>query len=146
MPEYHASFPSTYGSVRRARAAVVTFAQARGFHGQELRDIENAVGEALANAAEHGHRDAGSFDVHARGIPGGIEIEVKDKGRGFDSHRALEPGGPVFDRPRGFGIYIMRQLMDEVRYTNRGTRLLLRKRFGANTTDEWAQPGEGRIR
>jgi serine/threonine-protein kinase RsbW len=100
-------------------------------------DIALAVGEALANAVEHGNKDAG---LHRRALPlrsGGVNlIEVSDEGAGFDFDHA---GVSQAQRPRpsrrhsvrGFGITIMRSLMDTVEYDgSRGTVVRLRKRLG----------------
>jgi anti-sigma regulatory factor (Ser/Thr protein kinase) len=96
-----------------------------------LDDIELAVGEALANAVEHGRQDeAGFIEVILRRDMHSLVIEIKDNGRGFDH------GSSVHRRPsagalRGFGTFIMREFMDEIEYSERGTRLRLTKRLPA---------------
>jgi anti-sigma regulatory factor (Ser/Thr protein kinase) len=56
-----------------------------------------------------------------------IVIEVQDEGRGFlCSPTAAKP---THDAPRGFGIYLMRNLMDEVAFDERGSCVRLTKRL-----------------
>ena len=135
MPEYHGMFPSTYASVSRSRHAVVQFAADQGLSGEALNDVESALGEALANAAEHGHADAGTIAVGATVSDGLLVIEIKDTGRGFaPAARQLQPR-VLGDSMRGFGIFIMRELMDVVEYSERGSRLRLMKRLSPALAD-----------
>jgi anti-sigma regulatory factor (Ser/Thr protein kinase) len=134
MVMYRASHPRGYGSVRRARRALFAFAVECGFRGTALSDIETAAGEALANAAEHGDREASSgFDVLATFEAGRLVIEIKDHGPGFDSAAAMRNATPDAAGHRGFGIYLMRTLMDEVAYSEHGSRIHLVKRLEGRT-------------
>jgi len=131
---YRASHPRGYGSVRQARRALFAFAAECGFRDTALSDIETAAGEALANAAEHGDRETSSgFDVLATFEGGRLVIEIKDHGCGFDSAAALQNATADAGGNRGFGIYLMRTLMDEVAYTEHGSCIHLVKRLGGRT-------------
>jgi anti-sigma regulatory factor (Ser/Thr protein kinase) len=110
---------------------VVEFARRCGFVDQLLDDIEAAVGEGLANAVEHGHRDDGGFEVSARRDGEVLVVEIKDSGRGFDHATVCAGAPPPVEALRGFGTFIMRELMDDVGYTEFGTRLRLIKRLPA---------------
>ncbi|GAC1428529.1 MAG: ATP-binding protein [Candidatus Velthaea sp.] len=127
MSEFRAHYPSRYESVGKARRALIGYAAVCGFRGEGLNDIESAVGEALANAAEHGHRDRGGFEVVARMEDGRLIITIKDDGGGFERWNASDAIRPMSMAPRGFGIFIMRELMDEIRYSEHGSRLQLIK-------------------
>ncbi len=134
MLTYRASYPRGLGAVRQARLALVGFAATCGFSGGVLADLESAVGEALANAAEHGERNAlTGFDVSATFANGQMVIDVKDYGAGFDSVAALNEGRPDASGNRGFGIFLMRTLMDEIAYSDCGSRVQLVKRLGEGT-------------
>jgi anti-sigma regulatory factor (Ser/Thr protein kinase) len=61
-----------------------------------------------------------------------LEVEVLDKGKGFDHHRVEAPSLQktfVSHRKRGWGLQIIKSLMDEVDITSGewGTRILMRK-------------------
>jgi anti-sigma regulatory factor (Ser/Thr protein kinase) len=128
VAEYHAQFPSAYESVGRARRAIIAFA-GEWFAGDDLNDIESAAGEALANCAEHGHKNGTNIDVVCRCDGNALSIEIKDAGQGFDRWNARDYVKPLSSAPRGYGTYIMRRLMDEIEYTDLGTRICLTKRL-----------------
>jgi anti-sigma regulatory factor (Ser/Thr protein kinase) len=130
MDEFRAQYRSTYASVRVARRALVSFVRAHGLCGQAVEDFEIAIGEALANAAEHGHVDGATFAVHARvDAAGALTVEVKDDGPGFAGWNDESFVKPASSAPRGLGIVIMRKLMDRVEYTDGGSCVRLFKRF-----------------
>ncbi len=126
---YRRRYPQSSRAVGQARRDVVEFARGCGFLGQSLDDIEVAVGEGLANAVEHAHRSDGGFEVAAVRDAGSLIIEIKESGRGFDHGRVAVHARPPAEALRGFGMFIMRELMDDVRYTEFGTRLRLAKRL-----------------
>lgn len=68
-----------------------------------------AVGEALANAIEHGHRGRAEGVIKLRAVAVGdrIQLTVADNG-------SWKPPDPVPANHRGRGIQLMRALMDEV--------------------------------
>jgi anti-sigma regulatory factor (Ser/Thr protein kinase) len=127
VAEYHARFPSAYESVGKARRAVIAFAR-EWFSGDDLGDIESAVGEALANCAEHGHVSGTHIDVRCSCDGRELTVEIADAGKGFERWNACEFMKPRSSAPRGYGTFIMRRLMDEIEYTERGTRVRLLKR------------------
>jgi anti-sigma regulatory factor (Ser/Thr protein kinase) len=129
MREYRAAFPSTYEAVGKARHAVLDFARLTGFGGSDLDDLECAIGEALANAAEHGRREGAGISVSATLEAQTLTIEVRDSGPGFPGWNATDFLRPMSDAPRGFGIFIMRALMDKVEYTERGRHVRLTKKM-----------------
>ena len=96
-------------------------------------DVEIALREALANAIIHGNHENPGKHVHVRCRcePREISIAVKDEGRGFDvdtiaDPTALENQGSIHGR----GIYLMKALMDEVRFEDGGVVVHMRKGAG----------------
>jgi anti-sigma regulatory factor (Ser/Thr protein kinase) len=138
--EFRARFPSSFRSVVEARRDLMRYVHSFDFPDDTVADIECAVGEALANAAEHGFRDGSTFDVVARSDGESLVIMVQDDGPGFP-HATASAGlaPPTTGSPRGFGMFIMRSLMDEIAYSDRGRRITLRKRLplaGAQPNDD----------
>lgn len=127
--DFRERFPNTRRAAAFARRSLIAHIAGFGYPDQQLADIETAVGEALANAAEHGHRAESGFEVRVRVEREMLVIEVQDDGAGFDASPAVEC--PAYDAPRGFGIYLMRHLMDEVHYDIGGTCVRLAKRLPA---------------
>ena len=95
-------------------------------------EIELALTEALANAVEHGcKRDSGkTVRVTAECDPArGMLIVVRDPGEGFDPATVPSPivGERVFSEG-GRGIFLINQLMDEMRFERGGTEIWMVKR------------------
>ena len=95
-------------------------------------DIELALTEALANAVVHGAKsdpskivecDVACDDKH------GILIVVRDPGPGFDPSKIADPcqGENIYPN-HGRGIYLINQLMDEVKFHKNGTEIHMLKR------------------
>ncbi len=94
-------------------------------------EIELALREALANAIEHGSGNDSSKQVEccvACDQARGMLIVVRDPGPGFDPASIPSPilGKNIFSTG-GRGIYLINQLMDEVRYERGGTEIHMRK-------------------
>ena len=95
-------------------------------------EIETALREALANAVVHGcKRDPGKQVQVCVGCDEarGMLIVVRDPGDGFDPHAIESPTtGENLFRSHGRGIYLINQLMDEVRFARGGAEIWMRKR------------------
>jgi serine/threonine-protein kinase RsbW len=81
-------------------------------------EVELAVNEACTNAIKHA-TDAdflSRIDVRFRVYETHLVIEISDHGAGFDIESVPQPD---FDQhpERGYGLYIIRTIMDEVQYT-----------------------------
>jgi anti-sigma regulatory factor (Ser/Thr protein kinase) len=98
--------------------------------GKELA-IETALREALANAVVHGCGGDRTKKVQcsvACDESRGMLIVVRDPGPGFDPAALRAPlvGREIFST-HGRGIYLINQLMDEVRIERGGTEIHMRK-------------------
>ncbi len=94
-------------------------------------EVETALREALANAIIHGARSDASRRVEicvACDESRGMLIVVRDPGNGFDPASLPNPlhGENVY-AGHGRGIYLINQLMDEVRFEKGGTEIHMRK-------------------
>lgn len=119
--KYHADFASDIRNVALARQGIAGFATSCGFSESEVADIRLAAGEALSNAVEHGGRaSAGSFSVACTFDGRELAIEIRDAGAGFPTPCELASVEPDH-RGRGFGIFLMRRLMDNVSFSRNGT-------------------------
>ncbi len=128
IPSYRAAFSGDPRNVPLARNAIASFARICGFSAEEVDDIRLAAGEALNNAVEHGGtlRSSG-FSVRCAFEEGELQIEIRDNGAGFPFEQ-VGASPPGEEAARGYGIFLMRRLMDDVRYDQRGTRVRLRRR------------------
>jgi serine/threonine-protein kinase RsbW len=94
-------------------------------------EIELALREALANAVEHGGGNDPSKQVQccvACDKERGMLIIVRDPGQGFDPASIPSPVvGRNLLSTGGRGIYLINQLMDDVRFERGGTEIHMRK-------------------
>lgn len=93
-------------------------------------DVEIALLEALANPVVHGnHEDPGKqVYVGCRGGADEVSIVIRDEGQGFEIGQVPDPTTPEnIESSHGRGIYLMKTLMDEVRFERRGTVVYIRK-------------------
>lgn len=94
-------------------------------------EIETGLREALANAIRHGCGNDPGRVVECSVLcdeSRGMLIVVRDPGPGFDPRSIPSPvtGQNVFSS-HGRGIYLITQLMDEVRFEKGGTEIHMRK-------------------
>ena len=101
-----------------------------GFVPEGVSDVEIALREAMANAIIHGNHEDRRKHVHVscRCEPGEVSIAVKDEGKGFDINNVPDPTAPEnIGSVHGRGIHVIRALMDEVRFEERGAVIHMRK-------------------
>lgn len=127
MRQYRARYDATAASVVAARQAIVAFAAACGFAAKELHDIEVAAGEAISNAIEHGNRAQGPVDLNCAFDGATLAVEVSDRGPGFANVVEPTPGAPPSFR--GWGLFLMKSLMDRVTYSQNGGTVRLEKQL-----------------
>jgi serine/threonine-protein kinase RsbW len=104
------------------------------------QDIEMALREALANAIVHGNQENPRRSVYVAcccTTDGEVSITVPDEGQGFEADSVADPTTPENRLlTHGRGIYLMKALMDEVRFEQRGAVVFMRKASNA-------RPGAG---
>ena len=105
----------------------------RSVPGSEI-DVEVALREALANAVVHGNHEDPHKHVYVvcRCTPEEeVSIVVRDEGTGFDSTVLPNPtAAEQLESTHGRGIYLMKALMDEVRFEEGGVVVHMRKSAG----------------
>ena len=122
------------GSVKAIEPAVqqiLTVVDSMGCaRGKEFA-IETAIREALANAITHGCGSDPSKQVKISSYcdeERGMILVVRDPGKGFDPKTIPSPvRGERLFAEHGRGIYLINQLMDEVRFSSGGSEIWMRK-------------------
>lgn len=116
MPSFKAHLPTEPASVKEVRRRVQTFLHEQGLPQTQVRDAVIAISEACVNAIQYAPTDAGML-VSCDYRDSAVTMKVRDFGRGF----SFEGKGQYMNLSRtGFGIAIMRGLMDEVTYEDDG--------------------------
>jgi serine/threonine-protein kinase RsbW len=114
-------FPARFEYLDEIREFVGQRAHAAGFPDKDVYSIQLAADEAASNIIEHaydGYPDA-SFEVSCVYENNRLIITMLDHGKSFDLTRVVKPDLKADLSKRkigGLGIYLMRKLMDEVRY------------------------------
>jgi serine/threonine-protein kinase RsbW len=113
--------PNAIGHERIAMASLASFAKMHGYSLPRIEELKTVVAEAALNAMEHGNKGQPDAVVNIVFHYGddAIHILVADEGEGFaeaipqpDIERIVRGMEP----PVGFGIFLIRQLADEVEF------------------------------
>jgi serine/threonine-protein kinase RsbW len=109
--------PSMLGYEKVARNAAEAIAREMGFSEDRINDLMTAVAEACMNAIEHGNQldRSTSVTVLLSAAPGHLQIRVEDRGRQRIPDPLPAPGAGEPDR--GWGMFFIQNLMDEVEIT-----------------------------
>ncbi len=95
-----------------------------------LFDIRLCLEEALINAVKYGNKMEASLPVEVKVeiLPDKLSFEVKDQGKGFDYQSLPDPtSGDNLEKSSGRGIYLIKKLMDEVKFFDGGSRIMMVK-------------------
>jgi serine/threonine-protein kinase RsbW len=112
--------PSIMGFEKIAMECSASVAKKMGFTEDRIEDLKTAVAEACLNAIEHGNK----MDTNTKvGITLTVEesklqVSVKDQGKGIDQivTPRIEDKIEGKDRSRGWGIFLIKSLMNEVSF------------------------------
>jgi serine/threonine-protein kinase RsbW len=112
--------PSIMGFEKIAMECSASVAKKMGFTEDRIEDLKTAVAEACLNAIEHGNK----MDTNTKvGITLTVEesklqVSVKDQGKGIDQILTprIENKIEGKDRSRGWGIFLIKSLMNEVSF------------------------------
>ena len=113
--------PNAIGYERIAMASLASFAKMHGYSLARIEELKTVVAEAAINAMEHGnngHPDAVVNITFHHGNDA-IQIMVADEGEGIKEDLPqpdIERIVKEVDPPVGFGIFLIRQLADEVEF------------------------------
>jgi serine/threonine-protein kinase RsbW len=116
-PDVSASFeiPSRAPAIDDARVWMSGYLRAAGASDDLVWECELALTEALSNVIRHAYKDDGEqrVELALRLDDEGLEIEILHHGEPFAPEAYREPDLEAA-APGGYGLYLMRQLMDEV--------------------------------
>ena len=98
-----------------------------GFSIDDIEDMKVAVSEACTNAIKHS-------DDKSVSITYGLDIEIKDNGKGYDVESIATPD-LTQPKENGLGLFIIQTLMDDVKIEskdNQGTIIKMTKYLGVD--------------
>ena len=124
--------PSDLSGVRGASQKVLSFLKPLSPDEAFIFDVRLCLEEALINAMKYGNRLQKELPVRltVEVDEKKVRITIEDQGEGFDAGRLQDcTKGDNLLKGGGRGIYLIHQLMDEVKYNSKGNCLSMTKRF-----------------
>jgi len=124
------SIASDFKKIRQAVDEVITLLKDLHAGESDTFDIRLCLEEALINAIKYGNRFDKKLEVliDFKYADNKISISVEDKGNGFDYNKIPDPTKEEnLLKGNGRGIFLIRHLMDEVRFNKKGNRLVMIK-------------------
>lgn len=128
--------PSDIHAIEGTVAALVERCRAAAFDGPRLTlNFRVGVTEALANAMLYGNHSDAQVPVRVEVVidPSRVVVRVTDQGNGFNPDRIPDPTLDCnLERTGGRGLFLIRKLMDEVHFNERGNQVQLVLRRASN--------------
>ena len=118
--KYELHVRSMHGAEKVAMDFAANVARSMNFPPDRVEDLKTAVAEACMNAIEHGNKLDATTRVGIRLVvdKDKLQIAVQDQGRGVAKARSPDIESRMEGKidPRGWGIYLIENLMDEVTF------------------------------
>ena len=132
------TFPAQFEFLDEIREFVAQVARVGGFTEKEIYSLQLAADEAASNIIEHAYMGVSNanLDITSDMRGDNLIITMHDTGIPFDPSSVRQPNLKADLSERqigGLGVYLMRKLMDEVRYESNsktGNLLTMIKRRG----------------
>ena len=132
--------PSDLKEVKKVSAEILDFLKACKLFKNELLDIKLCLEEALINAIKHGNRLDKSLKVKIDYNLGDdtFKVTITDEGEGFDYKHIPDPTlEENLQELKGRGIFLIRRLMDEVQFNERGNSITMVKFLNKGVKSEY---------
>ena len=120
--------PSQLGWERAAMDLAASVARRMGFPPDRIEDIKTAVSEATTNAIEHGNKDHAEQKVLVVLAPESERLEINVTDRSDTPFPPADGQTPNIEdklaglsNTRGWGMFLIKELVDEVEFTSSGS-------------------------
>lgn len=135
------TIPSSTRELEKVRRFVETHAREANLSENDIEQVRVAVDEACTNVIKHAYQgdDGQKIDIAVIVTPDRFVVRIRDKGRPFNQKNYEKPDVLEFARRRkggGLGVYLIRQLMDNVEYCTCGSANEVRLTKYRNGVDE----------
>ena len=122
--------PSEIRYIKKTSIEILRFLQRMEIDKSIQFDVRLAVEEAIRNAMEHAHHYDKELPIMVSYTldKNKIEIEIKDRGEGFDFKKVPDPTEDNnLMKEGGRGIFLIHKLMDKVIYNKKGNKVKITK-------------------
>lgn len=116
-------FPSKMENISHVERLIDEISSKHGISSETYGNILVALMEAVNNAILHGNKLDENKTVHlGYTVDNDIIIfTIKDEGEGFDVNTVPDPTLPEnIEKPHGRGIFLMKHLVDEIKFERNG--------------------------
>lgn len=124
------TIPSELDAGHASIEELMSALESAGWEGRDVFHIQMAIEEAVVNAIEHGNKKDASKQVHVLYVVSSdwVEMTITDQGAGFDHQNVADPTEEErLDQPRGRGVLLIRELMTQAQYNDKGNSVWMRK-------------------
>jgi serine/threonine-protein kinase RsbW len=124
--------PSELKNVKDTSSVILDSLQKFNLAAYDLLDIRLCLEEALINAMKYGNKLNSDLSVE---IDYSIEnnmlkISIRDQGNGYDYNNLPDPTlEENLQELKGRGVYLIRRLMDEVHFNDKGNQITMVKKI-----------------
>jgi serine/threonine-protein kinase RsbW len=125
LRDWEISLDGNVKELERLSAWIEGFCVENALEGEVGFDLNLALEELFTNSLRHGGcegmRDAAHVRLRLTGD--GVQVEYSDRGAAFNPLDAPEPdlSAPLMERrPGGLGVYMVRRVVQDLRYRRRG--------------------------
>ena len=110
------------GNLQKVREFMARQVKASALPERDGNKVVLAVDEAIANIVKHAYsqNETGRVEIEVGFDPDKFEVTIRDDGQAFDPGAIKAPDMAEhvrMGRKTGLGIFLMRQIMDEVKYS-----------------------------
>ncbi len=131
----HVQMPSSVEDGHKLIEQLMTALTELGWEGRDFFHIQMAAEEAMVNAVTHGNnRDVNkSVEVEFKVADQTAFMRFKDQGEGFNPADVPDPrDDDHLECTNGRGVMLITEMMNEVRYNDRGNEVTMLKKRSSN--------------
>lgn len=130
--EERVTIASSTEEISKVEALIDKVCESQNFSEDNYGNVLIAVTEAVNNAIEHGNLNDVEKEVIVDCVMSDSKLRftVKDQGTGFDFDHLPDPTDPEnIEKPNGRGIFLMKNLADDVKYSDGGSKVDIEFKF-----------------
>lgn len=135
LPMQKIDFPSKADNIHLVEKLVDDVCEELHVGDDHYGNILIALTEAVNNAIHHGNKlDERKFThISFEQEEDNLKFVIEDEGDGFDFNHLPDPTSPEnIEKPNGRGIFLMKNLTDEINFENEGRKVELKFKLSAN--------------
>lgn len=128
MKSIKISIPSLIENIRIIESFIDNARERFSINDDIYGNIMISVTECVSNAITHGNKNnkTKSVEIELRFLDDQLKFIIEDQGEGFNYQTLKDPTAPDYiSQPGGRGVFIMKQLSDEVQFKKGGRTTIL---------------------